>query len=588
MYKDISVLIQELNQKAKRITTQEITIRDEFKNAVQDSINESSDSIQFCTSFAYVTTGTGKHVFASNSWFYLAYLSIPLYKELVRYKEHIESSINLTRSQWTNFYSNAKNGNLDSTIFQAISSPLSSDEVEYFKKFLTDFSWWHGGKTIDRGDYTTSPILFALDVLAVSSDYIISITKIIANAEKLMSNRELNYFVLLERDSETSKVSEDEDISDYVDQTVSTAAVEKKSRQLVYFGAPGTGKSYQLNKDSEIFGKNIERVTFHPNMTYGNFVGVYKPFPINRPVRNSQGNVVIENDQMIFEEVITYKYVQGPLMKQIIKALMYPEVPVLLIIEELNRANVAAVFGDLFQLLDRDSEGKSQYPISINEDIRKYFEEIYIMNEGVSSVSRMKKRLSKGLIFPSNLFIWTTMNSADQGVMPMDAAFKRRWDFQYFGIDELIQNKDNALMFRQFQPIKVNERMGLVTEKWEVSWNDLRMKINDILSVNSNIPEDKLLGPFFISKNILDSDKVTEVFKSKVLMYLFDDVVKQNPSALFKNIDKMRYSNIVNAFEKEGLAIFGLKASELGRKSLDQISYIETSSTNRGKENEDS
>ncbi|MCC3658201.1 AAA family ATPase, partial [Staphylococcus haemolyticus] len=123
-------------------------------------------------------------------------------------------------------------------------------------------------------------------------------------------------------------------------------------RQLIYFGAPGTGKSYSLNKDAHIFDpKNIRRVTFHPSLLYNEFVGGFKPFPTN------DVNVPIN-----------YYYIPGTLIKSLVDAIKNPSQTYLIIIEELNRANVSAVFGEMFQLLDRDSGGRSQYPIDISED----------------------------------------------------------------------------------------------------------------------------------------------------------------------------------------------------------------------------
>ena len=171
-------------------------------------------------------------------------------------------------------------------------------------------------------------------------------------------------------------------------------------RNIIYFGAPGTGKSYNLNKDKdtllENFKDNYERVTFHPDYSYANFVGTYKPVPENKS--------------------ITYRYVPGPFMRILKKAIENPNEPYLLIIEEINRANVAAVFGDIFQILDRNKENESVYPIDASEDMKTYLNQ-------------------NKILLPKNLFIWATMNSADQAVFPMDTAFKRRWDFRYFSIN---------------------------------------------------------------------------------------------------------------------------------------------------------
>lgn len=311
--------------------------------------------------------------------------------------------------------------------------------------------------------------------------------------------------------------------------------VDFKYNRIV-FGAPGTGKSHKINKDKGVFGDRYERVTFHPNYSYGQFVGTYKPIPsIDESGINS----------------ITYEYVPGPFMRSYVEALKKIEEPYLLIIEEINRANVAAVFGDIFQLLDRKN-GKSEYPIETSNDVREYLaKELYKKN--YESCSKLEKEKCNTMQIPSNMYIWSTMNSGDQGVYPMDTAFKRRWSFEYIGIDENEEqmSEANFLLNRGTQII---------------NWNELRKAINKQLS-NKNINEDKLLGPFFLSNEIIkenDSNHIIEnndrflyEFKSKVLMYLFDDVCKQHKNYIFNDkYDIKRYSSICKTFDEKGLDVF--------------------------------
>lgn len=300
--------------------------------------------------------------------------------------------------------------------------------------------------------------------------------------------------------------------------------------QIIYFGAPGTGKSFQLNNDAQPFQNNLRRITFHPNILYGDFVGTFKPFPTEDS-----------------RTPITYRYVPGILIKTLFDAFLNPGKPQLLVIEEINRANVSAVFGDMFQLLDRNEIGESTYAIDISEDLQLYIqEEIFEKYKGNEDLLKeIKEKLKDGLRFPDNFYIWATMNSADQGVTPLDTAFKRRWDFKYFGIDEAY---DEAI-FNGFSKINLGSNK-------EVSWNDMRQFLNDRLSF-LNIPEDKLLGPYFLSKKMLSEskDEVTKAFKSKVLMYLFEDIGMHNRSKLF-NVKVLRYSNIIDEFDKRGEDIF--------------------------------
>lgn len=298
----------------------------------------------------------------------------------------------------------------------------------------------------------------------------------------------------------------------------------KYPHNRIIFGAPGTGKSNRLEKDRLLFGQNFERVTFHPNYSYAHFVGTYKPVPI--------------------DDKITYEYVPGPFMRTLVKAMKNPGNNYLLLIEEINRANVAAVFGDVFQLLDRKN-GESEYEIETSEDMR-----IYLSKE----LERDKLQVSK-IKIPKNMYIWATMNSADQGVFPMDTAFKRRWDFEYIGINE---NSDGI------KDIKVK----LGKDNHEVRWNDLRMAINYKLSSICKVNEDKLLGPYFLSNDAIktsedncyveDNKKFIEAFKNKVLMYLYEDAAKQHKSKIFEGCKEYsKYSSVCEEFEKVGELIFG-------------------------------
>lgn len=317
-----------------------------------------------------------------------------------------------------------------------------------------------------------------------------------------------------------------------------------KPHQRIFFGAPGTGKSYRLNKEaSKYFGSNYERVTFHQNYMYGNFVGAFKPFP------EDTGETYLNKKP---KKSIVYKYVPGPLMRLLVKALKNRNTNYLMLIEEINRANVAAVFGDFFQLLDCKEDGESEYSISTSEDLRMYIE------AELSDVDEDTKIYIKGkigeeydrLILPSNIYIWSTMNSADQGVMPMDTAFKRRWEFTYIGIDEALEDMVVAKEFENY--------MFRISRESVAKWNDFRVEVNKRL-LDCKVSEDKLIGPYFISKSILksrDLDKITETIKNKVLMYIYDDVGKPHRNNLFVSEKASTYSLLCSNFDKNGKAIF--------------------------------
>ena len=313
-----------------------------------------------------------------------------------------------------------------------------------------------------------------------------------------------------------------------------TSIESKYERNRILFGAPGTGKSFALKKDSEecLNGTSgtMERVTFHPDYTYSQFVGTYKPV-------SDEGS-------------IKYEFIPGPFMRvfvDAVKSAMSDEPqPHILVIEEINRAKVAAVFGDVFQLLDRDDDGVSEYDIQTSEDIRKYLAKE--LGGKPNNYSRIR--------IPNNMFIWATMNSADQGVFPMDTAFKRRWNFEYLGI-----NQNEA------------EICGKIVLGKDVTqcvyWNALRRAINEKLAKEYKVNEDKLMGPFFLSKKvtrtisetddtIADTDRFIEIFKSKVIMYLYEDAAKQHKHKLFSGCeDTTKYSAVCDSFDRIGIQIFG-------------------------------
>lgn len=403
---------------------------------------------------------------------------------------------------------------------------------------------------------------------------------------------------------------------------------EAKFNRIV-FGAPGTGKSHLLEKDSKAFGNNVERVTFHPGYSYANFVGTYKPtmtrnepdmfvddekkkvlailqdktktaqekydllydkfkddgltrLPILLGIYTDEGfktrkvdgtdteNTVERNHGKAIRpylnlnpknssKEISYEYVPGPFMRIYTQAINHPEEKFLLIIEEINRANVSAVFGDVFQLLDRKN-GVSEYPIATSEDIK-----VFLLNnleclkgKKIDEFSEEESRLYQEMRIPDNMFIWATMNSADQGVFPMDTAFKRRWEFEYIGVDDEAKEVEKYII-----PIGDKEH------RKHVKWNDLRERINDILvSDECKVNEDKLLGPFFISKNMLESaceneERFIKAFESKVIMYLFEDAMKMRPKNIFKKHEgKMTFSAICKTFEEKGEELFGISDIE--------------------------
>ncbi|MFV0394390.1 MAG: AAA family ATPase [Coprobacillaceae bacterium] len=444
-------------------------------------------------------------------------------------KQCIDKQISITKEVLNDFFYGRTDGE---TVEMKGKTSGTTEEVSFL--LSTDPRLGGGIKTIikaEGGMIENNILLFTKG----KSNYIIDVikpgdTRYDTFRALLDSERHLTVNVDVIEDQETNEIENIEENNEEIKYV--TGLKSDFSRNRILFGAPGTGKSFKLNEDKDtLLGKgsnDFERVTFHPDYSYAHFVGTYKPVP----TKDDKGN-----------DIITYKYVPGPFMRTLVKALESGRTnnpsPFLLVIEEINRASVAAVFGEVFQLLDRNSENVSEYDIQASEDVKKY-----LSDELKCDIKEFDK-----IKMPDNMFIWATMNSADQGVFPMDTAFKRRWDFTYIGINN--------------NEIKVKDKkfiIGKGANAHEIDWNELRKSINNEL-LTYKVNEDKLMGPYFISKNILESGNnkdFVDTFKNKVIMYLFDDAAKPKRSDLFSGCDKENfiYSAICEEFDKFGVSIF--------------------------------
>ena len=308
--------------------------------------------------------------------------------------------------------------------------------------------------------------------------------------------------------------------------------------QQIFYGAPGTGKSFAINDITKIY--SAIRTTFHPDSDYSTFVGAYKPTMKSVDLRDLGGRVV----DGVKEERITYSYVKQAFLKAYLGAWQkYAKggettEPQFLVIEEINRGNCAQIFGDLFQLLDRSDDGFSTYPIEADSDLQKEIEAAfdedgeYALENGfdVDGVvedytsnydeSTLTKDIMKGrvLLFPNNLYIWATMNTSDQSLFPIDSAFKRRWDWRY---------------------VKITD----AGKGWKIQcggeycdWWTFVMEINKKIAKETS-SDDKKLGYFFC-KPAKDNEFISEdKFVGKVLFYLWSDVFKDGDITLFKVSD---------------------------------------------------
>ena len=283
--------------------------------------------------------------------------------------------------------------------------------------------------------------------------------------------------------------------------------------QQIFYGAPGTGKSFRIKRDTA--NQSKIRTTFHPDSDYSTFVGCYKPTMSNEGDRADQ-------EKGGGTKQIEYAFVAQAFLKAYVKAWKSycskeseNAKPQYLIIEEINRGNCAQIFGDLFQLLDRNEDGYSTYPIVADTDIQKYlskeFEELDVP-DSLNMIyddydGNVAEDIKNGtvLALPNNFYIWATMNTSDQSLFPIDSAFKRRWDWKYMPIDTQKEN------------------WNIEVDGNKYSWTVFLEKVNEqIFEVTKS--EDKKLGFYFCraNNNVVGAEK----FVSKVIFYLYNDVFK--------------------------------------------------------------
>lgn len=267
----------------------------------------------------------------------------------------------------------------------------------------------------------------------------------------------------------------------------------------IFFGAPGTGKSTRITKileDRNVCDKYVARVTFHPEYDYASFVGGYKPF-------TDEGGA------------IKYEFVPQIFTKMFMSACNNPDTQFYLIIEEINRGNCAEIFGDLFQLLDRNPK----YGITTSVELMKYLNGDHSKNEPRLKVSTIFWDRETGkMLLPDNLTLWATMNTSDQSLMPMDSAFKRRWEWEYIPINESksLANESSRYFIK------------IAAKKYK--WLDFIISVNKLIRAKETLGMDKCIGNYFLQPSGYENGEQIIIDKSafinKVLFYLWNDVFK--------------------------------------------------------------
>lgn len=441
------------------------------------------------------------NIFMPNQWFYIASYFTDFYNELQKYKKYALKVAPKERLK-------ELNGKQLSESELNIIRNLDLDEASknYLVRFITEYSWWGGAKTIDRGDFYVSPILSNANLVNASQSFVADLCAFLSDKQELVKaiidGEEVNYKEPIQSNT-------------------------LSSLQQIYYGAPGTGKSHIINE--QVCNESVIRTTFHPDSDYSTFVGCYKPTTKSVKMRDLAGHVIKENGVELTEDRIVYEFVDQAFLQAYIKAWNFYDAKheeiknQFLVIEEINRGNCAQIFGDLFQLLDRNRWGFSDYPIKADNDmckqLAKAFKGLEISQENKDRINACYKRSEdivqqvlsgEILLLPDNFYIWATMNTSDQSLFPIDSAFKRRWDWQYMPIAKGRENGNDM-------------NWSIVADENEYDWWSFLTKINEQIGSTTN-SEDKKLG-FFFCKAV--NGKISaETFVSKVIFYLWNDVFK--------------------------------------------------------------
>lgn len=296
-----------------------------------------------------------------------------------------------------------------------------------------------------------------------------------------------------------------------------------KTIQEMYFGAPGTGKSYAVTQVIKQAYQSIEekdnpfvfKTTVFSDYSYYDFIGNIMPIKKDAEIK--------------------YEFQPGIFTQALNMAFVYSEKDIFLVVEEMSRGDIASIFGDIFQLLDRDADGISEY--SINNDSISY----WLEKNGI----KLKK-----IYLPSNLHILGTVNTSDQNVNVIDTAFKRRFDFIYVSVDPSYKEDSNELL----NEFVFELRDGNELVKFE--WNRLYMALNKFIVIELGLSEDKQLGQFFIKfGNYKTDDDKFNAIKNKVLHYLWDDVqsASMNDSVSIFVQDITTFSELYKEFSDKKL-----------------------------------
>lgn len=524
---ELAIITQ--NRFIKDFKAEEVILSQEFKQIYGSYLRTTGKDIIFQSNTVIITSTGNLKIYAPNQWFVIASFIVDLVKELIQYKYHLNEILKdryPSSNLRTEFITELKNSPSDESrkflkdvsnkYFLSISNDKEGSHKcsDWIVRFAVDYGWWFGQKTIYRNDFYYSPVLNIISVVNESQTFIAEIAKDFSENKTL-------YDVLdsIKENSYQSKDNKHVDIENY------KYTRKTGGQNLIIYGAPGTGKSRLLEDMYGSIAPLTRRVVFHSEYTYYDFVGSYKPVPIYKENKsnfyNSDGKIFTKG-----EPYISYQFIPGPFIEVLTDAWLDPKNIYTLLIEEINRANAASVFGEIFQLLDRNPDGSSEYHYFPSRDLADY----------LSGIEGMVEFIKSGITLPSNMNIVATMNSSDQGVNPIDSAFKRRWDYKYLRIDI-----GNA----------VHKDSSIIYAGNDINWGDFITALNETLKQN-RIDEDRLIGPYFIKPYELNSRAAVD----KLLLYLWDDVLRHKRDQVFESSIRT-FSDLSDNFDQKDVLNIG-------------------------------
>ena len=475
------------------------SISDSVKEKWQKVAKQNNEEMIFFDADVLVKSKDG-YIYSTIAELLIASYGFKIYKMLKDYQEFIselknKNSVISNPEAYSKSVKEAKKDGTGPLVDTINNSSLSQINKDKLLEFCTNYASWHGGKTIDRNDFWQSPFYGILGFVQSRSgihsyiDYLRRDNDT-NNSELLNAMQNEIHSLLHQKPNITSSISSPSTLTS--SDSLTTAPVSISGANIIYYGAPGTGKSHKLDELIKKENTNTFRVTLHPEYTYSDFVG--QLLPVSKKANDG-------NDKY----TVSYEFVPGIFTIALKEAINNPDRSVYLILEELSRANVAAVFGDLFQLLDRKN-GISEYPID-NPDISKI----------VYGKANTDQDTYKKIYIPNNLSILATVNTSDQNVYPMDTAFKRRFEWRYVSTDYGSNSED----------FKDNNNPTIdVGNNIRVTWDNLYKGLNSFIVGELGLNEDKQIGPYFIKFEGANGDKAHDLVKDKLLQYLWEDISK--------------------------------------------------------------